>query len=131
MFSDDELNEIVRCVEKEYYLNTKNSAISALLDRLRKIQISENFKLRYKNSLNVIFAYGYSPTDVNVAYSVHCLIPNLKENDFEHVCEYIKYVYLKLDDVNLDNITEIVKQLLDEGKDIFKFSAWDIADRLI
>ena len=131
MFSDEELNELIRCVEKEYYLNTKNSKISELLDRLRKIQINKDFKLRYKNSLDVIFAYGYSPTDINVAYSVHCLIPGLKENDFEHVCEYIKYVYLKLDDVNLDNITEVVKQLLDEDEDIFKFSAWDIADRLI
>ena len=39
MFNEKELNELIRCVEKEYYLNTKNKDVSNLLIKLRNIKI--------------------------------------------------------------------------------------------
>ena len=58
MFNKEELNELIRCVEKEYYLNTKNKSISSLLIKLRNIKsLNPN---SYKDNLYFVILNKFS-----------------------------------------------------------------------
>lgn len=128
MFNEKELNELIRCVEKEYYLNTKNKSISSLLIKLKNIK-SLNFN-SYKDTLYFVILNKVSPYKVFIADTVNCIIPDLSNNKFERICEFVSYMYLKLDNVNLDDVVNTTKLLIDEKVDLSKITKHDFISRL-
>ena len=128
MFNEKELNELIRCVEKEYYSNTKNKSISNLLIKLRNVK-SLNFN-SYKDTLYFVILNKLSPYKVFIADTVNCIIPDLSNDKFERICEFVSYMYLKLDNVNLDDIVNTTKLLIDEKVDLSKITKHDFISRL-
>lgn len=128
MFSNDELNEIIRCVEKEYYLNIKNKSVSNLLIKLRNIKsLNPN---SYKDTLNFVLQNKFSPYKVTIADTVDCIIPDLSDDKFDEICEFVSYMYLKLDNVNLDDVVDTTKLLIDEKVDLSNITKYDFISRL-
>ena len=128
MFNEKELNELIRCVEKEYYLNTKNKYISNLLIKLKNIKsLNPN---SYKDTLYFVILNKFSPYKVFIADTVNCILPDLSNDKFERICEFVSYMYLKLDNVNLDDVVNTTKLLIDEKVDLSKITKHDFISRL-
>lgn len=128
MFSEEELNELIRCVEKEYYLNTKNKSVSDLLTKLRNTEsLNPN---NYKDTLDFVLQNKFSPYKLTIADAVDCIIPGLSDDKFEEICEFVSYMYLALDNVNLDDVVNTTKLLINEKVDLSNVTKWDFISRL-
>lgn len=74
----------------------------------------------YKRLLEIAQKNQISVLSLNVAYEVHCAISDYEyeEKDFNKLCDYLEWIYLKSDGTNLEHIIMYARDLIAEGKKI-------------
>ena len=102
--------------------------IAKILIKLKNIKsLNPN---SYKDNLYFVILNKFSPYKVFIADTVNCIIPDLPNDKFERICEFVSYIYLKLDNVNLDDVVNTTKLLIDEKVDLSKVTKHDFISRL-
>ena len=80
--------------------------------------------MTYREQLNKVNELGINICDLTIANELDCVLScDIKEKDFERLCEYARYIYIKTDDMTAETIARAIDDLLSQGKTVGKIVA--------
>lgn len=89
--------------------------------------------MTYREQLDKVNELGIDILDLTVANELFCVLDcEYTEKDFERLCEYAKYIYLKAEDITAEAIAQAINDLLVEGKsvdDVVALEKWAFIDK--
>ena len=82
--------------------------------------------MTYREQLNKANELGINICDLTIANELDCVLDcDIKETDFERLCDYARYIYLKADNITAEAIARAIDDLLSQGKTVGKIVAMD------
>lgn len=81
--------------------------------------------MTYREQLNKVNELGINICDLTIANELDCVLDAgaYTEKDFERLCEYARYIYLKSSDITAEAIARAIEDLLSQGKTVGKIVA--------
>lgn len=88
----------------------------------------------YKRLLEIVKKNQISVLSLDVAYEVDCAINDYEyeERDFNKLCAYLEWIYLKADGTALEHIVMYARDLIAEGQkieEIITINKWDFLEQ--
>lgn len=75
--------------------------------------------MTYREQLNKVNELGINICDLTIANELDCVLDcDIKETDFERLCEFAENVYLKSDSITAEAIARAIDDLLLQGKTV-------------
>jgi hypothetical protein len=72
--------------------------------------------MTYREQLNKVNELGINICDLTIANELDCVLDcEYTEEDFERLCDYAIYIYLKSDNITAEAIARAIDGLLGEG----------------
>ena len=82
--------------------------------------------MTYREHLNNVNELGINICDLTIASELDCVLGcEYTEKDFERLCDYARYIYLKADNITAEAIARAIDDLLSQGKTVGKIVAMD------
>ena len=83
--------------------------------------------MTYREQLNKVNELGINICDLTIANELDCVLDSGTYNgkDFERLCDYARYIYLKSDSITAEAIARAIDDLLSQGKTVGKIVAID------
>lgn len=82
--------------------------------------------MTYREQLNKVNELGINICDLTIANELDCILDcEYTEKDFERLCDYARYIYLKADSITAEAIARAIDDLLSQGKTVGKIVAMD------
>ena len=83
--------------------------------------------MTYREKLNKVNELGINICDLTIANELDCVLDAgaYTEKDFERLCDYARYIYLKADNITAEAIARAIDDLLSQGKTVGKIVAMD------
>ena len=83
--------------------------------------------MNYRESLNKVNELGLTVCQLEVANSCDCLFEfDYTPEEFETLCDFAEYIYLKADSITTDAIAKCINNLMiNEGLDVVEVTAMD------
>lgn len=81
--------------------------------------------MTYREQLNKVNELGINICDLTIANELDCVLDcgTYTDKDFERLCEYARYIYLKADSITAEAIARAIDDLLSQGKTVGKIVA--------
>lgn len=80
--------------------------------------------MTYREQLDKVNELGINICDLTIANELDCVLDcEYTEKDFERLCEYARYIYLKADNITAEAIARAIDDLLSQGKTVGKIVA--------
>ena len=75
--------------------------------------------MNYREQLNKVNELGINICDLTIANELDCFLDcEYTEKDFERLCEYARYIYLRADNITAEAIARAIDDLLSRGKTV-------------
>jgi hypothetical protein len=83
--------------------------------------------MTYREQLDKVNELGINICDLTIANELDCVLDAgaYTEKDFERLCNYAVYIYLKADNITAEAIARAIDDLLSQGKTVGKIVAMD------
>lgn len=83
--------------------------------------------MTYREQLNKVNELGINICDLTIANELDCVLDAeaYTIEDFEHLCHYAVYIYLKADNITAEAIARAIDDLLSQGKTVREIVAMD------
>lgn len=83
--------------------------------------------MKYREQLNKVNELGIDICDLTIANELDCVLDcgTYTDKDFERLCNYARYIYLKADNLTAEAIARAIDDLLSQGKTVEKIVAMD------
>jgi hypothetical protein len=82
--------------------------------------------MTYREQLNKVNELGINICDLTIANELDCFLDGeYTEKDFERLCDYAVYIYLKADNITAEAIARAIDDLLSLGKTVGEIVAMD------
>ena len=82
--------------------------------------------MTYREQLNKVNELGINICDLTIADELDCVLDcEYTEEDFERLCEYARYIYLKADNITAEAIARAIDDLLSQGKTVGEIVTMD------
>ena len=81
--------------------------------------------MTYREQLNKVNELGINICDLTIAHELDCVLNSgiYNDKDFERLCDYARYIYLKADNITAEAIARAIDDLLSQGKTVGKIVA--------
>ena len=81
--------------------------------------------MTYREQLNKVNELGINICDLTIANELDCVLDagTYTANEFEKLCEYARYIYLKADSLPPEAIAKTIVELLKQGKTVDEITA--------
>jgi hypothetical protein len=76
--------------------------------------------MTYREQLNKVNELGINICDLTIADELDCILYSgtYTDKDFERLCDYARYIYLKADNLTAEAIARAIDDLLSQGKTV-------------
>ena len=82
--------------------------------------------MTYREQLNKVNELGINICDLTIANELDCVLDcECTGKDFERLCDYARYIYLKADNLTAEAIARAIDDLLSQGKTVGEIVAMD------
>jgi hypothetical protein len=83
--------------------------------------------MTYREQLDKVNELGINICDLTIANELDCVLDAgaYTEKDFERLCNYAVYIYLKADNITAEAIARAIDDLLSQGKTVGEIVAMD------
>lgn len=83
--------------------------------------------MTYREQLNKVNELGINICDLTIANELDCVLDygTYSDKDFERLCEYARYIYLKVDNITAEAIARAIYDLLSQGKTVGEIVTMD------
>jgi hypothetical protein len=82
--------------------------------------------MTYREQLDKVNELGINICYLTIANELDCVLDcDIKEKDFERLCDFATYIYLKADSITAEAIARAIDDLLSQGKTVGEIVAMD------